>query len=220
MNKHLSPSWQQFLAPEFEKDYFRSLERFVDSEYASGEVFPPEECIFNAFNFCELDSVKVVILGQDPYHEPGQAHGLSFSVPEGVKPPPSLVNIYREIAADIGGEPPMSGDLHRWAAQGVLLLNATLTVRAHEAGSHHKHGWERFTDNVIAELSRQKTGLVFMLWGAYAQKKVALINPHKHLILTAVHPSPLSAYRGFFGCRHFSQANSFLCQNGRDEIVW
>ncbi len=216
----LNNDWRELLDRELRSDYFLRLEQFVDSEYATKQVFPPREQVFNAFNLCPLEQTKVVILGQDPYHDLGQAHGLCFSVPDGVRIPPSLVNIYKEIASDLGTPIPTSGNLTRWASQGVLLLNATLTVEAHRPGSHQKHGWERFTDAVIATISAQQPSVVFMLWGAYAIKKEKLIDSRKHLILTAVHPSPLSVYRGFFGCKHFSQANAFLAQKGLAPIEW
>jgi uracil-DNA glycosylase len=222
MKHTISESWREYLRHETESDYFNRLTAFVEAEYADETVriFPPKEQIFEAFRMCDVDKVKVVILGQDPYHEVDQAHGLAFSVNEGVRIPPSLRNIFKEIASDIGITPPDNGCLVRWAEQGVLLLNATLTVREHTAGSHQKRGWETFTDNVIARLSETHDNLVFMLWGAYAQKKESLIDTDKHLILSTVHPSPLSARRGFFGCKHFSRANEYLKQNNKDEIAW
>lgn len=222
MKHTISESWREYLRHETESDYFNRLTAFVEAEYADETVriFPPKEQIFEAFRMCDVDKVKVVILGQDPYHEVDQAHGLAFSVNEGVRIPPSLRNIFKEIASDIGITPPDNGCLVRWAEQGVLLLNATLTVREHAAGSHQKRGWEIFTDNVIARLSETHDNLVFMLWGAYAQKKESLIDTDKHLILSTVHPSPLSARRGFFGCKHFSRANEYLKQNNKDEIAW
>ena len=220
MNVKIHPSWASLLQAEFEADYFKALADFVRAEYAATTVYPPAAKIFNAFDSCPLDSLRVVILGQDPYHEPGQAQGLCFSVPDGVRIPPSLVNIYSEIRNETGSAIPVSGDLSRWAAQGVLLLNATLTVRAHQAGSHQGYGWERFTDNVISRISAAKSGIVFILWGSYAIKKAALIDASRHLVLTAPHPSPLSAYRGFFGCGHFLAANDFLTRNGQKPIVW
>lgn len=220
MEVKIEESWRALLQPEFDSPYFADLVAFVKNEYATAQIFPPASKIFNAFNRCPLDKVKVVILGQDPYHDVNQAHGLCFSVNDGIAMPPSLINIFKEISSDIGTPMPASGNLERWADQGVLLLNATLTVRAHQAGSHQNHGWERFTDSVIARLANAKEHVVFMLWGSYACKKAALIDSTKHLILTAVHPSPLSAYRGFFGCRHFSKANQYLTSTGQSPIVW
>lgn len=222
MNEIISNCWKDYLQPEFDSEYYKTLTRFVDAEYANPEIriFPPKEQIFNAFEMCHVNNVKVVILGQDPYHEVNQAHGLCFSVNEGVKIPPSLRNIFKEIEGDLGIAPPDNGYLVRWAQQGILLLNATLTVREHCAGSHQNKGWETFTDNVIAHLSQTHNNLVFMLWGAYAQKKSAIIDANKHLILKAPHPSPLSAHRGFFGCKHFSQANNYLQRNGKGSIEW
>ena len=206
--------------PEFSKDYFIRLTDFVRKEYHETTVYPPGKLIFNAFNLCPFDKVKVVIIGQDPYHGPGQAHGLCFSVNDGIQPPPSLVNIFKEINNDLGKPIPQSGNLTRWAEQGVLLLNATLTVRAHQAGSHQRRGWEEFTDAVIRKLAEEKSNLVFILWGAYAQKKGAFIDRSKHLVLTSVHPSPLSAHSGFFGNHHFSLANDYLVKNGKTAIDW
>ncbi len=220
MDVKIEESWKRLLAPEFESEYFKQLTDFVRNEYATQQIFPPAKLIFNAFDHTPVDKVKVVILGQDPYHDVGQAHGLCFSVNDGVKFPPSLQNIFKEIQSDTGAPYPTSGNLERWANQGVLLLNATLTVRAHNAGSHQGHGWETFTDNVISRLSAAREGLVFMLWGSYAISKARLIDTSKHLVLTTVHPSPLSAYRGFFGCKHFSKANEYLRQHGETEIVW
>jgi len=220
MQVKIEPSWQQLLQNEFDKPYFEQLVAFVKSEYATTRVYPPGRLIFNAFNLCPLQAVKVVILGQDPYHEEGQAQGLSFSVPKGVKLPPSLVNIYQEIRNDIGSVASTDGDLTRWAEQGVLLLNATLTVRQHQAGSHQRRGWEQFTDAVISAISAHREHIVFILWGSYAQSKQPLIDANKHLILKSVHPSPLSAHRGFFGNHHFSRANQFLQQHGQAPIVW
>ena len=220
MKVKIEESWKALLQDEFDAPYFASLADFVRDEYATQTVYPPASLIFSAFDSCPLDGLKVVILGQDPYHGPGQAHGLSFSVPDGVALPPSLMNIYKEVSSDIGCRLPASGNLSRWAAQGVLLLNATLTVRARMAGSHQGHGWEIFTDNVIARISRSLSGVVFMLWGSYAIKKSVLIDAHRHLVLTAPHPSPLSAYRGFFGCRHFSKANAYLAASGKTPIAW
>lgn len=220
MNVKIESSWGNLLQPEFDSPYFANLVNFVKGEYSSVQIFPPASQIFNAFNRCPLDKVKVVILGQDPYHDVNQAHGLCFSVNDGIKMPPSLINIFKEISNDIGTPMPRTGNLERWADQGVLLLNATLTVRAHQAGSHQGHGWELFTDNVINRLARAKEHIVFMLWGSYACRKVSLIDANKHLILTAVHPSPLSAYRGFFGCKHFSKANTYLQSTGQTPIIW
>ncbi len=220
MNVKIESSWQTQLQSEFEKPYFEELTQFVRTEYQTTTVYPSGSLIFNAFEQCPFDKVKVVILGQDPYHEPGQAHGLCFSVQEGVKFPPSLMNILKEIQTDLNKPYPKSGDLTRWAQQGVLLLNATLTVRAHQAGSHQNKGWERFTDAVIHRLAEQKEGLVFILWGAYAQRKGEFIHNAKHLVLKSVHPSPLSAHRGFFGNHHFSRANEYLEKNGSIPIEW
>lgn len=220
MNVQIEESWKAHLQPEFEKEYFQTLVRFVREEYGTHTVFPPGKLIFNAFNLCPFQQVKVVIIGQDPYHGPGQAHGLCFSVNDGVTFPPSLINIFKEIKADIGTDAPTSGNLTRWASQGVLLLNATLTVRAHQAGSHQHRGWETFTDAAIRALAEQQSNLVFILWGAYAQKKGAFIDRSKHLVLTSAHPSPLSAYNGFFGNKHFSRANAYLREHGKEEIIW
>lgn len=221
MKVRIEPSWQQVLQGEFDKPYFSQLVDFVRGEYAQFECYPPGKLIFNAFDQCPFQQVSVVIIGQDPYHEPGQAHGLCFSVNDGVPFPPSLQNIFKEISNDVGHPFPVSGNLTRWARQGVLLLNATLTVRAHYAGSHQRRGWEVFTDAVISHLSHQREHLVFLLWGGYARSKAALIDSSKHLILQAVHPSPLSANRGgWFGNRHFSRANEYLMQYGRPAIDW
>ena len=220
MEIKMEPSWKARLQPEFEKPYFDNLIRFVKEEYATQTVFPPGSKIFNAFDACPFDQVKVVLLGQDPYHGPGQAHGLAFSVNEGVMSPPSLVNIFKEIKNDLGKPVPKSGNLLRWAEQGVLLLNATLTVRANTPGSHQKKGWEEFTDAAIKAVSDEKQNVVFMLWGAYAQKKGAIIDAGKHLVLKAAHPSPFAADKGFFGCKHFSQANAYLAKQGLPEIEW
>lgn len=220
MNVQIEESWKEALMPEFSKDYFIQLTDFVRKEYHETTVYPPGKLIFNAFNLCPFDKVKVVIIGQDPYHGPGQAHGLCFSVNDGIQPPPSLVNIFKEINSDLGKPIPQSGNLTRWAEQGVLLLNATLTVRAHQAGSHQRRGWEEFTDAVIRKLAEEKNNLVFILWGAYAQKKGAFIDRNKHLVLTSVHPSPLSAHSGFFGNHHFSLANDYLVKNGKTAIDW
>lgn len=220
MDVRIHPSWKALLQGEFEQDYFARLVAFVKQAYATQTVYPPAKYIFNAFDLCPFDEVKVVILGQDPYHEPGQAHGLSFSVPEGIPFPPSLQNIFKEIESDMGYAPLRNGNLERWAKQGVLLLNATLSVQAHQAGSHQNKGWETFTDAVIAQLSKEREHLVFLLWGSYAQRKGAVIDASKHLVLKSVHPSPLSAYRGFFGNHHFSQANAYLAQHGLSPIDW
>lgn len=220
MDVRIDASWKQHLQTEFDKAYFANLVTFVKNAYATQTVYPPAKYIFNAFDLCPFDQVKVVILGQDPYHEPGQAHGLSFSVPEGIALPPSLQNIFKEIENDLGYAPMRHGNLERWAKQGVLLLNATLSVQAHQAGSHQNKGWEQFTDAVIAALSKEREHLVFILWGSYAQRKGAIIDSAKHLVLKSVHPSPLSAYRGFFGNHQFSQANQYLAQHGLSEIDW
>lgn len=220
MDVQIEESWKQILSAEFEKDYFRQLTDFVRNEYRSTTVYPPGKLIFNAFNLCPFEQVKVVIIGQDPYHGPGQAHGLCFSVNDNVPFPPSLRNIFKEIQDDLGKPIPESGNLTRWAKQGVLLLNATLTVRAHQAGSHQRRGWEEFTDAAIRALAEQREHLVFILWGAYAQKKGAFIDRSRHLVLTSVHPSPLSAHNGFFGNRHFSRANEYLQQHGQNPIEW
>ena len=220
MNVRIDESWRERLQSEFDAPYFALLTDFVRHEYATTRVYPPGSQMFAAFDACPFDKVKVVILGQDPYHEPGQAHGLCFSVNDGVTFPPSLQNIFKEIHDDIGTPVPMSGDLTRWANQGVLLLNATLTVRAHQAGSHQGKGWEEFTDAVIRRLNDEREHIVFMLWGAYAQKKGAFIDRTRHCVLTAPHPSPLSADRGFFGCKHFSKANAYFRSKGLAEIEW
>jgi uracil-DNA glycosylase len=220
VNPVIEESWKRALADQFASPYFEELKRFLIAEKQQYPVYPPGPLIFNAFNLTPFDKVKVVILGQDPYHEPGQAHGLCFSVQPGTKFPPSLVNIFQELQSDLGIPVPPTGNLEGWARQGVLLLNATLTVRAHQAGSHQRHGWEAFTDTAIARLSQQRSGIVFLLWGSYAQAKAQLIDPSKHFILTAPHPSPLSAYRGFFGCKHFSKTNQLLIQSGQAPIRW
>lgn len=220
MNVNIEESWIEQLKEEFDKPYFQRLTDFVRNEYATKTVYPPAKLIFNAFDSCPFDDVKVIIVGQDPYHEPGQAHGLCFSVNDGIKIPPSLVNIYKEIRDDLGKEIPISGNLERWAKQGVLLLNATLTVRAHIAGSHQNKGWEEFTDTVIRCLSEEREHLVFILWGAYAQRKGASIDTSRHLVLKSPHPSPLSAHRGFFGNKHFSTANKYLIAKGKKPIDW
>lgn len=216
----IAEDWKELLREEFSKPYFDMLVNFVKGEYSSGVVYPSGKNIFRAFDKCPFDKLKVVIIGQDPYHGPGQANGLCFSVGEGVPFPPSLQNIFKEVASDIGTPIPTSGELDRWAEQGVLLLNSVLTVRAHSAASHAGRGWEQFTDAVVRAIAERKEGVVYMLWGSYAQKKGAIANPHKNLILKAVHPSPLSAYRGFFGCKHFSQANQYLQQIGKSPIEW
>lgn len=221
MNVQIEESWKSQLAGEFVKPYFASLVQTVRQEYASYRCYPPGKLIFNAFNLCPFDQVKVVIIGQDPYHEPGQAMGLSFSVPDGVMMPPSLVNIFKEIELDLGTPMPLSGNLTRWARQGVLLLNATLTVREHQAASHQRKGWEEFTDAAIRVLSQQREHLVFILWGGYARSKASLIDRSRHLVLQSVHPSPLSANRGgWFGNHHFSQANHYLVQHGQQPVNW
>jgi uracil-DNA glycosylase len=220
MQVKIEPSWAEKLSDEFEKPYFVELVNFVKSEYAGQKVFPPGKLIFNAFEHCPFNEVKVVILGQDPYHGPNQAHGLCFSVPDGVDFPPSLQNIFKEINDDLGIAIPKSGSLERWARQGVLLLNATLTVRAHQAASHQNKGWEIFTDKVIHLLAEQGEHLVSMLWGAYAQRKGQFIDTNRHLVLQSVHPSPLSAHRGFFGNHHFSKANNYLTLCGKTPIDW
>jgi len=220
INPTMDEGWKAVLQPEFEKEYFSKLKQFLVEEKKHHVVYPPGPMIFAAFNHTPFSDVKVVILGQDPYHGPDQAHGLSFSVPNGVPKPPSLINMFKEIKADLGYPIPGSGNLEKWADQGVLLLNATLTVRAHTAGSHQKQGWEQFTDAVIKTISERKEGVVFLLWGAYAQAKEALIDTTKHHILKAPHPSPLSASRGFLGCRHFSKTNELLRYQGQSAIDW
>lgn len=220
MNVTIEESWKRVLGSEFEKEYFKTLRDFIHSEYRNKIIYPPAKQIFNAFDSCPFESVKVVILGQDPYHEPSQAHGLSFSVLPPCPPPPSLVNIYKEIRSDVGDLVSANGDLTAWSRQGVLLLNATLTVEAHKAGSHQNKGWETFTDSAIKTLAENREHLVFMLWGSYAQRKGAFIDRSRHLVLQAPHPSPLSAYRGFFGCKHFSAANAYLISQGLSPIVW
>jgi len=220
MNVKIEPSWAERLKNEFEKPYFNSLVDFVRTEYSNNTIYPPAKLIFNAFNFCPFNSTKVVIVGQDPYHEPHQAHGLCFSVDDSISIPPSLVNIYKEIRNDLGIEIPASGNLERWARQGVLLLNATLTVQAHRAGSHQRKGWEIFTDTVIELLAKERENIVFLLWGAYAQKKGENIDANRHLVLKSPHPSPLSAHRGFFGNQHFSRTNEYLITHGKTPINW
>ncbi len=220
MEVKIAESWKKLLQNEFEKPYFTELVKFVKSEYNKYKVYPPGKLIFNAFEHCSFDDLKVVILGQDPYHGAGQANGLCFSVNDGITKPPSLINIFKEIKADIGTEIPQSGNLERWAKQGILLLNATLTVRAGQAGSHQNKGWETFTDAVIKQISDKKTGIVFLLWGAYAQKKGAVIDQNKHYVLKSAHPSPLAAHKGFFGNKHFSKTNDYLIKIGKSPIIW
>lgn len=220
MNVTIEQSWKPVLEHEFEQEYFRNLTDFVRKEYKQHTIYPAGKHIFGAFDQCSFDDVKVVILGQDPYHGPDQAHGLSFSVQEGIPMPPSLLNIFKEIQSDLGQQIPPNGSLVRWARQGVLLLNATLTVRAGQPGSHQKHGWEEFTDAVVRILSDRKEHLVFLLWGAYAQKKGAMIDRSKHLVLESPHPSPFSAHKGFLGNRHFSKTNEYLISKGLQPIRW
>ena len=220
MDVKISESWKNLLQEEFDKPYFEELTRFVKSEYSAGQVFPAGRNIFRAFAKCPFDRLKVVIIGQDPYHGVGQANGLCFSVDDGVQYPPSLQNIFKEIHDDIGSPIPSSGNLDRWAEQGVLLLNAVLTVRAHQAASHAGRGWEQFTDAVVRTIAQRKEGVVYMLWGNYAQRKGQIADPERNLILKSVHPSPLSVYRGFFGCKHFSKANDYLIQQGKEPIAW
>ena len=216
----ITGDWLNALKGEFHKEYYKKLFEFVKEEYSTHVVYPPSDDIFNALHLTPLSDVKVLILGQDPYHEPHQAHGLSFSVQPGVDAPPSLVNIYKELGDDLGCYMPNNGYLKKWADQGVLLLNTLLTVRAHEAYSHQNHGWEQFTDAIIQAVNEQDRPIVYMLWGKPAQSKMKMLNNPKHLVLTAPHPSPLSAYRGFFGCKHFSKANEFLVKNGLEPIDW
>jgi uracil-DNA glycosylase len=220
MDVKIEPGWKNRLSQEFEKEYFVRLTGFIKDEYRDSRIYPPGSLIFNAFDVCPFEKVKAVIIGQDPYHGPGQAHGLCFSVKDGIGFPPSLINIFKEIESDLGIPRPLSGDLTRWATQGVLLLNATLTVRAHQAGSHQKKGWEEFTDYVIRVLNSEKKNIVFFLWGAYAQKKGESIDRSRHHVLESVHPSPLSASRGFFGNRHFSRCNEYLVSKGIEPIDW
>jgi uracil-DNA glycosylase len=220
VNPLIEDSWKEVLNEEFEKPYFSELKEFLVNEKAKFNIFPPGGLIFNAFKLTPFENVKVVLLGQDPYHGPGQAHGLCFSVPAGISAPPSLINIFKEIERDLGFPVPVSGCLEKWAQQGVLLLNATLTVRANQPGSHQHKGWESFTNAVITRLSEKRVGLIFLLWGKFAQEKEALIDANRHYILKAAHPSPYSAYNGFFGCRHFSKANEILRQHGIEEIDW
>ncbi len=220
INPQIEESWKNALLSEFQSDYFADLKVFLQIEKRNYTLYPPGSLIFSAFNHTPFDKVKVVILGQDPYHGPGQAHGLCFSVPSGVEPPPSLKNIFKELQQDIGMTIPAHGNLEKWADQGVLLLNATLTVRANQAGSHQKKGWESFTDRVISELSKQRKGIIFILWGNYAKAKESLIDTSKHYVLKSAHPSPLSAYNGFFGCKHFSKTNEILINQGLSPIDW
>lgn len=220
MDVKIAADWKALLEEEFEKPYFEELIRFVKDEYATRRIYPRGSNIFRAFDKCPVEKLKVVIIGQDPYHGPGQAHGLCFSVADGVPHPPSLQNVFKEVAADTGAPIPASGNLDRWAEQGVLLLNAVLTVREHEAASHAGHGWEQFTDAVVRRIAEQKSGVVYLLWGSYAQRKGSIADPTKNCILKAVHPSPLSAYRGFLGCKHFSQANNYLISTGQTPINW
>lgn len=220
MDVKIEETWKNRLKEEFEKDYFIRLTSFVKEEYRTKRVYPPASQLFNAFDECPFDNVKVVIVGQDPYHETGQANGLCFSVNDGVPFPPSLNNIFLEIKQDLGTEIPHSGNLERWAKQGVLLLNATLSVQAHKAGSHQHKGWEEFTDAAITHLSNERENLVFILWGSYAQRKGETIDANRHFVLKSPHPSPLSAYRGFFGNKHFSRTNEYLIAHGKEPIVW
>ncbi len=220
VNPAIDHKWQELLADQFSAPYFVELKRFLLEEKSKFIIYPAGKNIFNAFNLTPADRVKAVLLGQDPYHGAGQAHGLCFSVPHGIKPPPSLVNIYKELNDDLGFSLPQHGNLEKWAKQGVLLLNATLTVRAGQAGSHQKRGWETFTDAAISSLSRNYSGIVFLLWGRYAKAKESIIDSRKHYILKAAHPSPFSAYNGFFGCRHFSRTNELLSSQGKDPVDW
>ena len=220
MSVTIEHSWKERLEEQFEQEYFKQLTDFVKKEYVSKKIFPPPKQVFAAFDVCPFEDTRVVIIGQDPYHGPGQAHGLCFSVNDDVRIPPSLKNIYKEIAEDVETEIPDTGNLQRWAEQGVLLLNATLTVEAHKAGSHQNKGWETFTDAVIKKVSDEKEHVVFLLWGSYAKGKQSLIDRSKHCILTAPHPSPLSAHRGFFGCKHFSKANDYLISTLQPPIEW
>lgn len=220
VNPQIEESWKVVLGEEFKKDYFLKLKEFLVEEKKQYTIYPPGSQIFSALNHTPFDKVKVVLLGQDPYHGPGQAHGLCFSVSKGIQPPPSLVNIFKELKDDIGLSIPKHGNLEKWANQGVLLLNATLTVRANQAGSHQKRGWENFTDAAIMALSAKRSGIVFILWGAYAQAKAQIIDKSKHHILMGPHPSPLSVHRGFFGCKHFSKTNQLLTTMGKEPIDW
>ncbi|MEQ8471826.1 MAG: uracil-DNA glycosylase [Marinoscillum sp.] len=220
MNVRLEPTWKSVLEPQFQLDYFKNLVEFVKAEYVQHRIYPPGNQIFNAFDFCPFDDTKVVIIGQDPYHGQGQANGLCFSVAEGVRIPPSLVNIFKELKSDLNVDLPSHGSLEKWAKQGVLLLNATLTVRASSPGSHQNKGWEEFTDAAIKVLSDQKEGIVFILWGAYAQRKGAIINESKHFVIKSAHPSPFAAHKGFFGSKPFSKTNQYLSDNGKSLINW
>ncbi|MBF0433309.1 MAG: uracil-DNA glycosylase [Fibrobacteria bacterium] len=221
VNPQIEASWKKALAGEFKKPYFSSIKSFLLEEKQKNKtIFPPGKLIFNAFEHCPFDKVKVVIIGQDPYHGPGQAHGLCFSVPIGIKPPPSLINIYKELQQDVGVTPPSHGNLEKWARQGILLLNSSLTVQAHQAFSHSKIGWQTFTDSVIKKINDEKKGIIFILWGRPAQEKGKFIDTFAHHVLKSVHPSPLSAHRGFFGCRHFSKTNELLVQMGKSPIDW
>jgi uracil-DNA glycosylase len=220
VNPQIESSWKEVLNEEFNASYFISLKEFLVEEKKKFTIYPPGNLIFNAFNHTPFESVRIVLLGQDPYHGPGQAHGLCFSVPRGIKPPPSLVNIFKELNTDLGIPIPEHGNLLRWAEQGMLLLNATLTVRANQAGSHQGKGWEQFTDAVIRTISEKKAGIIFILWGKFAQAKENLIDKNKHYILKAAHPSPFSSYNGFFGCKHFSKTNAILERHGFPPIDW
>ncbi len=220
MDVRIAPGWQQLLAPEFEKGYFQDLVTFVKNEYAAGTVYPPGRSIFHAFDKCPPEKLRVVIIGQDPYHGPGQANGMCFSVADGVAFPPSLRNIFQEVGAETGAPYPATGNLDRWAEQGVLLLNAVLTVRAHQPASHAGHGWEEFTDAVVRTISERMQGVVYMLWGAYAQRKGALVDAGRNLVLRSPHPSPFSAHSGFFGCGHFNAANEYIASHGGQKVVW
>jgi uracil-DNA glycosylase len=220
VNPQIEDSWKEVLTEEFQSQYFLDLKEFLLEEKTNFIVYPPGKLIFHAFQLTPFDKVRVVLLGQDPYHGPGQAHGLCFSVPAGIAPPPSLINIFKEIESDLGIPLPAHGNLEKWAKQGVLLLNATLTVRANQPGSHQRHGWEDFSNAVIRKLSEKRVGLIFLLWGKFAQEKESLIDTSRHYILKAAHPSPFSAYNGFFGCRHFSKTNEILSKHGLDEIDW
>lgn len=220
VNPQIEASWLDVLKDEFDKQYFKELKEFLLEEKSKFNVYPPGGSIFNAFNLTPFNNVRVVLLGQDPYHGPGQAHGLCFSVPRGIAAPPSLVNVFKEVERDLGIPVPSHGNLEKWAHQGVLLLNATLTVRANQPGSHQRKGWETFTNAAISKLSEKRVGLVFLLWGKFAQEKEAIIDTNRHYVLKAAHPSPYSAYNGFFGCRHFSKTNEILTKHGLDEIDW
>jgi uracil-DNA glycosylase len=220
MKLKIGDSWKKITESEFEKPYFKVLSQYIESEYNNEQCFPPKECIFAAFDFCSWEDLKVVIIGQDPYHGLNQANGLCFSVKDGTKQPASLKNIFKELATDVNQETPQSGNLERWAAQGVLLLNATLTVRAHQAGSHQNKGWEQFTDAIIKEISNRKENIIFLLWGKYAESKTKLIDDSKHVVFVAPHPSPLGAWRGWFGSKHFSQTNTYIKALGKNPIKW